>query len=70
VTLALSGNWWIFLVFSIGLVLVAGPFVWMVLSSFKNAQELHAFPPTLFPSPPAPPEKNTPQPRSSSLGSR
>ena len=48
-SLRLSGNWWIFVVFSIGLVLVAGPFVWMVLSSFKNAPELHAFPPTLFP---------------------
>jgi multiple sugar transport system permease protein len=52
VSLAISGNWWIFVVFSIGLVLVAGPFVWMVLSSFKNAQELHAFPPTLFPAQP------------------
>jgi len=51
-SLALRGNWWIFLVFSIGLVLVAGPFVWMVLSSFKNAEELHAFPPTLFPAQP------------------
>jgi multiple sugar transport system permease protein len=51
-SMALSGNWWIFLVFSVGLVLVAGPFVWMVLSSFKNSQELHAFPPTLFPAQP------------------
>jgi multiple sugar transport system permease protein len=52
VSLSISGNWWVFLVFSIGLVLVAGPFLWMVLSSFKNAQELHAFPPTLFPAQP------------------
>ena len=51
-SVALSGNWWIFLVFSVGLVLVAGPFVWMVLSSFKDSQELHAFPPTLFPAQP------------------
>ncbi|MDQ6670223.1 MAG: carbohydrate ABC transporter permease [Chloroflexota bacterium] len=48
----MSGNWWVFLVFSIGLVLVAGPFVWMVLSSFKDAQELHLFPPTLLPARP------------------
>jgi multiple sugar transport system permease protein len=41
--------WWVFLLFCLGLVLVAGPFVWMVASSFKDAQELHAFPPTLFP---------------------
>lgn len=46
---ALSGNWWVFVVFSAGLVLVAGPFVWMVLSSFKDSQELHLFPPTLIP---------------------
>jgi multiple sugar transport system permease protein len=49
VPLALTGNWWIFLIFSLGLVLVAGPFVWMVLSSFKDAPELHAFPPTFLP---------------------
>jgi multiple sugar transport system permease protein len=42
-------NWWVFVVFVLGLVLVAGPFVWMVASSFKDPQELHAFPPTLFP---------------------
>jgi multiple sugar transport system permease protein len=50
--LTVSGNWWVFVVFSIGLLIVAGPFVWMVLSSFKGAQELHQFPPTLFPARP------------------
>jgi multiple sugar transport system permease protein len=47
--LVLPQNWWVFVLFVIGLVLVAGPFVWMVASSFKDAQELHAFPPTLLP---------------------
>jgi multiple sugar transport system permease protein len=42
-------NWWVFVLFVLGLVLVAGPFMWMVASSFKDAQELHAFPPTLLP---------------------
>ena len=41
--------WWVFVLFCVGLVLVAGPFLWMVASSFKDAQELHAFPPTLVP---------------------
>src|SRR5690349_13142718 len=44
--------WWVFAIFSVGLVLVAGPFVWMVASSFKDAQELHAFPPTFLPARP------------------
>jgi multiple sugar transport system permease protein len=45
----LPRNLWVFVVFILGLVLVAGPFLWMVASSFKDAQELHAFPPTLLP---------------------
>jgi multiple sugar transport system permease protein len=49
---ALPSTWWVFVLFCIGLVLVAGPFVWMVASSFKDAQELHAFPPTLIPARP------------------
>ena len=47
--LAAPRNWWVFILFAVGLVAVAGPFVWMVASSFKDAQELHAFPPTLLP---------------------
>jgi multiple sugar transport system permease protein len=46
---ALPRNWWVFVLFVLGLVLVAGPFLWMVASSFKDSQELHAFPPTLLP---------------------
>lgn len=47
--LAPRRSWWVFIPFAIGLVVVAGPFVWMVMSSFKDAQELHAFPPTAVP---------------------
>jgi len=46
------GNLWVLVMFTAGLVLVAGPFVWMVASSFKDAQELHRFPPTLIPANP------------------
>jgi multiple sugar transport system permease protein len=45
----MPGSWWVFVLFALGLLIVAGPFVWMVASSFKDAQELHAFPPTLLP---------------------
>jgi multiple sugar transport system permease protein len=47
--IAVPRNWWVFIIFCLGLVVVAGPFLWMVASSFKDAQELHAFPPTLLP---------------------
>jgi multiple sugar transport system permease protein len=42
----------VYLVYSLGLVLVAGPFVWMVSGSFKSAPELHRFPPTFLPAAP------------------
>src|SRR5919202_790871 len=47
-----TSTWWVYVVFLLGLVLVAGPFVWMVASSFKDSRELHAFPPTLLPARP------------------
>ncbi|HEX6353774.1 carbohydrate ABC transporter permease [Actinophytocola sp.] len=39
----------LYLVLSSGLVLVVGPFVWMLLSSFKPEGEIRAIPPTWFP---------------------
>jgi multiple sugar transport system permease protein len=42
----------VFVAYTIGLVLVAGPFVWMVASAFKTAPELHRFPPTFLPAQP------------------
>jgi multiple sugar transport system permease protein len=51
-TVRVPPNLWVLVVFLIGLVLVAGPFVWMVASSFKDVQELHQFPPTFFPARP------------------
>jgi len=38
--------------YALGLVVVAGPFAWMVAGSFKTAPELHRFPPTLLPAAP------------------
>lgn len=40
---------WLYGVMAAGLVLVAIPFVWMVVSSFKPEQEVRAVPPTWWP---------------------
>ncbi|MGH2750591.1 MAG: carbohydrate ABC transporter permease [Actinomycetota bacterium] len=40
---------WLHLALIAGLVLVAGPFVWMVLGSFKETAELRQIPPTWIP---------------------
>jgi multiple sugar transport system permease protein len=42
----------VYAVYTLGLVVVAGPFAWMVAGSFKSAPELHRFPPTLLPTAP------------------
>jgi multiple sugar transport system permease protein len=41
--------WWLYLLLLLGLVLVLGPFVWMILSSFKSQTELVRVPPTWLP---------------------
>lgn len=43
------GQWWIYVVLVAGLVVVAGPFLWMLVSSFKTDAELREVPPTLLP---------------------
>ena len=42
----------VYAVLTLGLVLLVGPFLWMLAGSFKTAAELHQFPPTLFPAAP------------------
>ncbi|MDQ6637886.1 MAG: carbohydrate ABC transporter permease [Candidatus Dormibacteraeota bacterium] len=42
----------IYIGYTIGLVLVAGPFVWMVAGAFKTAPELHRIVPTFLPAEP------------------
>ena len=42
-------SWWIYVLLALGLILMIGPFVWMVLSSFKGAPELAQIPPTWWP---------------------
>ena len=43
------GGWWIYVLLSIGLVFLVGPFLWMVASSVKTSAELHHVPPTWIP---------------------
>ena len=42
-------RWWIYAVLTVGLVAVVGPFVWMLLGSFKTEGELRRVPPTWWP---------------------
>ena len=44
--------WGVYLLLGIGLLLLIGPFVWMVLGSVKTPRELLADPPTLLPEAP------------------
>ncbi|HUG30310.1 MAG TPA: carbohydrate ABC transporter permease [Candidatus Limnocylindria bacterium] len=48
---ALGGgsHWWIYVLLAIGLILLVGPFIWMVLGSFKTTGELRQVPPTWWP---------------------
>jgi multiple sugar transport system permease protein len=44
-----AARWWLWLLLALGLILVAGPFVWMVLGSLKGQAELVQEPPTWLP---------------------
>jgi len=46
---AVRRTWWLYALLLLGLVAVAGPFLWMVLSSFKSQSELVRIPPTWLP---------------------
>ena len=47
-----GGAWWIYLLLILGIIILVGPFVWMVLGSFKTTGELRQVPPTWFPEAP------------------
>jgi multiple sugar transport system permease protein len=44
-----SGAWWIYLLLILGILLLVGPFIWMLLGSFKTTGELRQVPPTWLP---------------------
>ena len=43
------GGWWIYILLIIGIILLVGPFIWMVLGSIKTTGELRQVPPTWLP---------------------
>jgi multiple sugar transport system permease protein len=43
------GRWWIYLLLSVGILLMVGPFLWMVLGSLKPQGEFLLSPPTFLP---------------------
>jgi multiple sugar transport system permease protein len=42
-------TWWIYVLLAIGLIILVGPFIWMILGSFKTTGELRQVPPTWWP---------------------
>jgi multiple sugar transport system permease protein len=48
----LTQHWWTYLVVALLVVVIGGPFYWMLISSLKTQSELLAQPPTLFPQAP------------------
>ncbi len=44
-----GGAWWIYLLLILGIVILVGPFIWMLLGSFKTTGELRQVPPTWLP---------------------
>jgi multiple sugar transport system permease protein len=52
-SLQARGKWWLYLLLTIAVVVVAAPFVWMVLGSLKPTTELRQVPPTWWPQNPS-----------------
>ena len=48
-----KGKWWLYVLLTIAVVVVASPFVWMVLGSLKPTTELRQVPPTWWPQNPS-----------------
>jgi multiple sugar transport system permease protein len=46
------GGWWIYLLLILGILLMVGPFLWMLLGSFKPQAEFLVSPPTFLPKAP------------------
>jgi len=44
-----GGGWWLYVLLGIGVILLVGPFIWMVLGSIKTTGELRQVPPTWLP---------------------
>ncbi len=47
-----AGTWWIYLLLIVGILLMVGPFLWMLLGSLKTQGEFLVSPPTFLPNAP------------------
>ncbi len=47
------GKWWLYVLLTVAVVVVASPFIWMVLGSLKPTTELRQVPPTWLPENPS-----------------
>jgi len=47
-----TGSWWIYLLLIVGILLMVGPFLWMLLGSLKTQGEFLVSPPTFLPNAP------------------
>jgi multiple sugar transport system permease protein len=52
-SLQAKGKWWLYVLLTVAVVVVAAPFVWMVLGSLKPTTELRQVPPTWWPQNPS-----------------
>ena len=52
-SLQAKGKWWLYLLLTVAVVVVAAPFIWMVLGSLKPTTELRQVPPTWWPQNPS-----------------
>jgi len=52
-SLQAKGKWWLYVLLTVAVVVVAAPFVWMVLGSLKPTTELRQVPPTWWPENPS-----------------
>ncbi|MFA7591910.1 MAG: carbohydrate ABC transporter permease [Sphaerochaetaceae bacterium] len=43
-------NWTVFIILAVGSIVMAFPFIWMILSSFKTTADVYAYPPRWIPS--------------------
>ncbi len=52
-SLQAKGKWWLYVLLTVAVVVVAAPFIWMVLGSLKPTTELRQVPPTWWPQNPS-----------------
>jgi multiple sugar transport system permease protein len=52
-SLQAKGKWWLYVLLTVAVIVVAAPFIWMVIGSLKPTTELRQVPPTWWPENPS-----------------